>query len=97
MTTPIAARQASAIPRTGEPPMMGDTPTTVFAATAALMPGTARIVPMLTTGFEGGKSTTSASAMVSSTPGAGAASAAPTAMISAAGVSACIRTHHSWK
>ena len=35
--------------------------------------------------------------MASSTPGAGAAPSAPTAVICAAGVSARIRTHHSWK
>ena len=77
--------------------MMGETPTTVLAATAARMPGTARMVPMLTTGFDGGNTITSASPMASSTPGAGAASAAPTAMMAAAGVCACMRTHHSWK
>jgi len=77
--------------------MMGETPTTVLAATAALMPGTARMVPMLTTGLEGGNRTTSAAPIASSTPGAGAASAAPEAKIPAAGTSACRRTHHSWK
>ena len=77
--------------------MMGDTPTTVLAATAALMPGTARMVPMLTTGLDGGNSTTSAASMASSTPGAGRARSAPDAMICAAGVAACMRTHHSWK
>jgi hypothetical protein len=29
--TPMAARQASAIPRTGAPPMTGDSPTTTFS------------------------------------------------------------------
>ena len=52
---------------------------------------------MLTTGFDGGNTITSAAPIASSTPGAGAACAAPTAMMSAAGVRACIRTHHSWK
>ena len=42
-----------------------------MAATAALMPGTARMVPMLTTGFDGGNSTTSAAPIASSTPGRG--------------------------
>ena len=77
--------------------MIGDTPTTVRAATAALIPGTARMVPMLTTGLDGGNSTTSAAPMASSTPGAGRARSAPEAMICTAGVAACIRTHHSWK
>ena len=66
------------MPRTGAPPMIPETPTTVFAETAALMPGTARIGPMDTTGLEGGNSTKSASAIASSTPGAGAAASAPT-------------------
>ena len=35
--------------------------------------------------------------MASSTPGAGRARSAPDAMICAAGVAACMRTHHSWK
>ena len=52
---------------------------------------------MLTTGLDGGNSTTSAAAMASSTPGAGVADAAPTAVMAAAGVCACSRTHHSWK
>ena len=85
------------MPRTGAPPMMPETPTTVLAAAAALMPGTARIGPMLTTGLDGGKSTKSASLMASSTPGAGTASAAPTGKIACAGTAACSRTHHSWK
>src|SRR5262249_16256411 len=73
----MAARHLSAMPRTGAPPMIGETPTTVFARTAAAMPGTARMVPTLTTGLDGGNRTTSASPMASSTPGAGAASSAP--------------------
>src|SRR5579875_1082842 len=95
--TPIAVRQASAMPRTGAPPMIGDTPTTVLALTASLMPGTVRIGPMLTTGLDGGNSTTSAAAIASSTPGAGVASAAPDGTIETAGTSACSRSHHSWK
>ena len=67
------------MPRTGAPPMIGETPTTVLAATAARMPGTARIVPTLTTGLDGGRITTSAASIASSTPGAGLASSAPTA------------------
>ena len=57
--------------------MIGETPTTVFARTASAMPGTARMVPMLTTGLDGGNRTTSASVTASSTPGAGLASSAP--------------------
>ena len=93
----MAARQSSAMPRTGAPPMIGETPTTVFARTASAMPGTARMVPMLTTGLDGGNRTKSASPMASSTPGAGAASSAPARTIPAAGTAACSRTHHSWK
>jgi hypothetical protein len=85
------------MPRTGAPPMIPETPTTVLASVAALIPGTARIGPMLTTGLDGGKSTKSASAMASSTPGAGVAPGAPTGVIAAAGTAACRRTHHSWK
>src|SRR3984957_7296813 len=93
----MAARHASAMPRTGAPPMIGDTPTTVLARTASAIAGTARMAPMLTTGLEGGNRTTSAAAIASSTPGAGRARAAPSTMMSAAGTSACSRTHHSWK
>ena len=75
--TPRAARHLSAIPRTGAPPMIGDTPTTVLARIASAIPGTARIVPMLTTGLDGGIRITSAPAIASSTPGAGDACAAP--------------------
>ncbi len=85
------------MPRTGAPPMIPETPTTVFASTAALMPGTARIGPMETTGLDGGNSTKSASAIASSTPGAGAATSAPAGVIASAGTAACSRTHHSWK
>ena len=85
------------MPRTGAPPMMGETPTTVCARSAAAMPGTARITPMLTTGFDGGNSTKSAAAIASSTPGAGRASAAPTASMRTAGTAAWSLTHHSWK
>jgi hypothetical protein len=85
------------MPRTGAPPMIPETPTTVFAAVASRMPGTARIGPMLTTGLDGGNSTKSASLIASRTPGAGAASAAPAGKIACAGIAACRRTHHSWK
>src|ERR1022692_3426676 len=73
----MAVRQASAMPRTGAPPMIGETPTTVLALTASAMPGTARMMPMLTTGFDGGSRTKSAASIASSTPGAGFAPAAP--------------------
>src|SRR5215510_10741607 len=85
------------MPRTGAPPMIGDTPTTVLARIASAIPGTARMVPMLTTGLDGGSRTTSASVMAASTPGAGAASAAPSNTKPVAGTCAPIRTHHSWK
>src|SRR5438309_412868 len=45
------------MPRTGAPPTMGDRPMTGAAVerTAAATPGTARIVPTLTTGWLGGE------------------------------------------
>ena len=49
-----------------------------WAASASRMPGTCRTVPMLTTGLLGGSTTTSAAAIASRTPGAGAACSAPT-------------------
>ena len=85
------------MPRTGAPPMIGDTPTTVFWRTASAIPGTARMVPMLTTGLDGGSRTASAAAIASRTPGAGVAACAPVTTMSAAGTAACSRTHHSWK
>ena len=52
---------------------MGERPTTRagVARRASRMPGTPRIVPTDTTGLDGGTMTTSASAIASSTPGAG--------------------------
>src|SRR3954451_3263357 len=87
------------MPRTGASAMIGDTPTTGAAVlrTASAMPGTARIVPTLTTGLLGGNSTTSQSAIASTTPGAGRAASALCNRISRAATSACKRTHHSWK
>ena len=61
------------------------------------MPGTDMIVPMLTTGLDGGSSTKSAASMAASTPGAGRAWSAPVATIWLAGTAARSRTHHSWK
>ena len=62
---------------------MGERPTTgtPASAIASRMPGTARIVPTDTTGLDGGKRITSASAIASSTPGAGLACSAPTGTI----------------
>ena len=56
------ARQASAWPRTGIPPMSGETPTTGAALprNASRTPGTPRMMPIDTTGLLGGSSTTSA-------------------------------------
>ena len=61
-STPTVARQRSAMPRTGAPPMIGDTPTTGAGpfATASRRPGTASTGAMLTTGLLGATSTTSA-------------------------------------
>ncbi len=55
------------------------------------------MVPIETTGFDGGSSTTSASAMAARTPGAGLAFSAFTGMIACAGTAARSRSHHSWK
>src|SRR4051794_8757396 len=78
---------------------MGDSPTTGAGVvrTASPMPGTDRIAPMLTTGLLGGSSTTSASWIASTTPGAGLAAGAPLRTMSVAATPACSRTHHSWK
>ena len=59
--------------------MIGETPTTRADVdrNASRMPGTARIGPIDTTGFDGASSTTSASAIASTTPGAGVASEIP--------------------
>ena len=67
------------MPRTWSSPMIPETPTTGarVATSASRIPGTARIVPTETTGFDGGTSTTSASLIASSTPGAGLASSIP--------------------
>ena len=61
------------MPRTTAPPMMGETPTTERPRRAEQprMPGIATTVPIDTTGFDGASTMTSASAMASSTPGAG--------------------------
>ena len=79
--------------------MIGENPTTGadVATNASRMPGTARMVPMLTTGLLGAMSTTSASAIASSTPGAGRASSAPTGTNDSAGSKAWCSIHHDWK
>ena len=61
------------MPRTGAPPITGLMPTTgaAVARSASRTPGIARIVPTETTGFDGGTTTTSASAIAARTPGAG--------------------------
>ena len=63
----------SAMPRTGAPAMMGETPTTVadVALIASLIPATPRMVPTDTTGLLGGTMSTSQPLIASSTPGAG--------------------------
>ena len=95
----MARRHASAMPRTGAPAMIGETPTTGADAVdkASRMPGTDRMVPMLTTGLDGGSSTTSAAASASITPGAGLAVSAPTETNRSAATAARIASHHSWK
>ena len=60
-------------------------------------PGTARIGPMLTTGLDGGRSTMSAAAMASRTPGPALRSRRRRSTMRSAGTAACSRTHHSWK
>ena len=87
------------MPRTGWPPMIGETPTTgaSVAARAARTPGTASTGPMETTGLEGASTTTSAPPIASSTPGAGRAPSIPRRWKARAGAAARRRTHHSWK
>src|SRR5205814_1338346 len=87
------------MPRTGAPPMIGDTPTTGAPprTSASRSSVTARIGAIDTTGLLGATSTTSASASASSTPGAGLAASAPTKTNRSAGSSARYRIHHSWK
>ena len=87
------------MPRTGARPMIGESPTTGagVSRSASRMPGTARIVPMLTTGLLGASSTTSASAIDSGTPGAGLASSRPIWTKPCAGSAAWCLIHHSWK
>ncbi len=55
------------------------------------------MVPTDTTGFDGGKTMTSASAMASRTPGAGLACSAPTGTTACAATEARIFTQYSWK
>ena len=67
------------MPRSGAPPTIGETPTTRGrrAAIASRTPRTARMGATDATGFEGHSTIASASAIASSTPGAGSASAPP--------------------
>ena len=67
------------------------------ANSASRSPGTPRIVPIDTTGFEGASSTASAAAKASATPGAGFAASTPTCTNARGSGSARCRTHHSWK
>src|SRR3954468_22814931 len=95
----MAARQASAWPRTGAPPTIGDTPITGAwaAASAGRIPGTLRIVPIETTGLDGAIRIRSASPIAASTPGPGVVDSAPIGVIDNAGNVAWYRIHHSWK
>ena len=71
VSTPIAVRHASAIPRSGRPPTIGDSPTTLARVSrrASRTPGTSSRVPMLTTGLDGASSTASASRIASRAAG----------------------------
>ncbi len=55
------------------------------------------MVPTETTGLDGGKRMTSASAIASRTPGAGFACSAPTGTTASAATDARSRTQYSWK
>jgi hypothetical protein len=55
------------------------------------------MVPMETTGLDGGSRMTSVSRSASRTPGAGVAESAPIGNTARAGTAACIRTQYSWK
>ncbi len=78
---------------------MGERPTTgaVVARNASRIPGTPRMVPTETTGFDGGRTTRSVSVTASITPGAGAAASWPTTSTVSAGTAARSRTQYSWK
>src|SRR6516225_697741 len=64
---------------------------------AARTPGMARIAPMLTTGFDGARNTTSADSIAAMTPGPAVALSAPMNAKLWVGTWARYRTHHSWK
>ncbi len=80
VSTPITERHSSAIPRNAFPATMGEYPITLAGVerSAPRIPGTARIAPTLTTGLDGARSTASASAIASATPGPAVAWSAPT-------------------
>ena len=67
------------------------------SASAARTPGIARMVPIDTTGLEGTITIRSASAIDSTTPGAGRAPAAPSSSIRSIGSAAPCLTRYSWK
>lgn len=75
----------------------GGDPTTGASVlvSASRTPGTARMIPIETTGLDGGNSTRSADSMASSTPGAGPARSMPTTANRSAMGAARSRTHHS--
>ncbi len=70
---------SAAGPFSARPPTIGEIAATLsrLRRSASRMPGTASIGPMLMNGFDGHSITASALAIASSTPGAGAASDAP--------------------
>ena len=68
------------MPRNGFPLTIGEYPMTGAGVdrSAARIPGIARIAPMLTTGLDGARNTTSADSIASTTPGPAVALSAPT-------------------
>ncbi len=87
------------MPRTGAPPMIGETPTigAAVATSACADAGDRQDRPDAHDRVGRRQQHHVGGGIASTTPGAGVATSAPTAMISTAGVLACNRTHHSWK
>ena len=87
------------MPRTGAPPTIGETPTIRAEAdpSASRIPGTERMVPIDTTGFDGATRIADADAIASRTPGAGRAAGAPARYTERTGSVAPRPTQYSWK
>ena len=96
---PSSTRSRSAGPFKAAPATIGDTATTESrrALNTLATPGTARIGPIDTTGFEGATTTISAEPRESSTPGAGLAVSAPSKRTESTTTEWRSFTKYSWK